>query len=160
MREIRSVFSTDDAERQTIEEVGKVLARLFRKQYEMIGERLKGMGITDLQSVILINIYHFPGINQNQLAEFIAMDKATISRMLHNLEPKGFIIREANESDRRFNKLYLTPSGEQIVQQNLNNNVNLWLEVLNGIPLERFTQFLDSLNLILERFESFNDSKS
>jgi hypothetical protein len=56
-------------------------------------EKLKTIGLSALHSVVLINIYRYPGLNQNELAQLISIDKATVSRILNSLEPREYIER-------------------------------------------------------------------
>jgi hypothetical protein len=63
MQEIRTVFDPQDVETRTIEELGRTLSNVYRKQYERIGENLRPLGITSLHSVILVNLFRYPGLN-------------------------------------------------------------------------------------------------
>lgn len=56
-------------------------------------------------------------MTQNELAAYIAIDKATMVRMVDGLEEKKWVIREQNPEDRRANKLRLTPAGKQALKR-------------------------------------------
>lgn len=134
MNNTQSIFGSDDKERRTIEQIGRILSLVYRRQYEMIGEGLKKTGLTALHSVILVNIYRHPGLNQNELAEMISIEKATVSRILISLEPQKYIIRKPDETDHRFNKLYVTELGEEKVKESLAIQINIWQDVLKDMP--------------------------
>lgn len=143
--QIISSHGSSDKEKQTIEEIGRLLSLIYRRQYEMIGVGLKKTGLTALHSVILVNIYRHPGINQNELAELISIDKATVSRILLSLEPKNFIEREPDEADHRFNKLYVTKLGERKVEESLDIQINIWLAAVQGMPQADREELMRSL---------------
>ncbi|MBQ9909919.1 MAG: MarR family transcriptional regulator, partial [Lachnospiraceae bacterium] len=56
------------------------------------------------------------GISQDQLAEYISVDKATITRAVYKLEQLGFITREINNKDRRVRILRCTESGDRMME--------------------------------------------
>jgi DNA-binding MarR family transcriptional regulator len=133
MQEIRTVFDPQDVETRTIEELGRTLSNVYRKQYERIGENLRPLGITSLHSVILVNLFRYPGLNQNQLVDLISIDKASVSRILRSLEPQGLIRKELDETDHRFYRVFLTALGEETVVKSLTIQVNIWKELLREV---------------------------
>jgi len=83
---------------------------------------------------VLVNIFRHPGLNQNELAELISIEKATVSRILMSLEPQKLIERRPDETDRRFNKLYVTDLGEEKVKESLDIQVHIWMTALAAMP--------------------------
>jgi DNA-binding MarR family transcriptional regulator len=61
-------------------------------------------------------IHNNPGINQTALGRAIARDKSTISPLLRELERQGLVTRRAQASDGRSFFLTLTPVGEAMVR--------------------------------------------
>lgn len=134
MKNIRSVYHDSQTEKRTIEEIGRMLSLIYRRQYEQIGDGLKKTGLTALHSVVLVNIYRHPGLNQNELAELISIEKATVSRILMSLEPQKLIERQPDETDRRYNKLYVTRLGEEKVKESLDIQIHIWTVALAAMP--------------------------
>ncbi|NMA98787.1 MAG: winged helix-turn-helix transcriptional regulator [Phyllobacteriaceae bacterium] len=60
-------------------------------------------------SVIGLN----PGMSQNDLAATLVFKKSAITKLVKDLEARGYIERAKSASDRRFNALQLTGAGKQ-----------------------------------------------
>src|SRR4051812_23008777 len=56
-------------------------------------------------------------MTQNELASYMAMDKATMVRMIDILEDKKWVLRVQNKEDRRANHLQLTKAGKQAIHK-------------------------------------------
>lgn len=68
--------------------------------------RKNGIGITEYECIRIIRKNE--GLNQEQLSEALNIDKAAVTRILNNLEKKGYARRQKDETDRRSNKIYST----------------------------------------------------
>lgn len=90
-------------------------AMRFRSQLEraLIG--------TELQSIhlgILITIGRSePCVNQNQLAEQIGIDKASLVKIIDRLENCELIVRKQSAKDRRVNFIQITKKGEECMKK-------------------------------------------
>jgi DNA-binding MarR family transcriptional regulator len=60
-------------------------------------------------SVIGLN----PGMSQNDLAATLVFKKSAITKLVKDLEARGYLERAKSANDRRFNALELTPSGQE-----------------------------------------------
>jgi DNA-binding MarR family transcriptional regulator len=60
-------------------------------------------------SVIGLN----PGMSQNDLAATLVFKKSAITKLVKDLEARGYIERAKSASDRRFNALQLTAEGQK-----------------------------------------------
>lgn len=67
-------------------------------------------GFTQAAGYILINI-HREGTSVSEIANSTGVKTTSLSRVLNNLEGLGFIYREANTTDKRSVKVYLTELG-------------------------------------------------
>jgi DNA-binding MarR family transcriptional regulator len=53
-------------------------------------------------------------LSQRELAERLQLEKSTVSRMVAEMERKGFVVRERDPANRRFNRLRLTAAGREL----------------------------------------------
>jgi DNA-binding MarR family transcriptional regulator len=60
-------------------------------------------------SVIGLN----PGMSQNELAATLVLKKSAITKLVKDLEARGYVQRAKSASDRRFNALELTATGKK-----------------------------------------------
>jgi DNA-binding MarR family transcriptional regulator len=76
--------------------------------------RVRRIGLTRSQWQVLGLLYRRPGVSQSELAEMLEVERATAGRMVDRLERKGWVIRQADPSDRRINRLTLTEEAKGV----------------------------------------------
>ena len=69
------------------------------------------IGLSPLEFGVLFQLHDRPGVDQNTLAERLALDRTTTSTTVFKLERLGLIKRDVNDSDRRARILRLAPAG-------------------------------------------------
>jgi len=89
-----------------------VLRRVF-------AARIRGQAedITPEQFAVLVRLSSGKGMNQNEIAEYVLKDDATITRVLDSLEKKKLAVRQKAEYDRRANVAFITPRGVELVER-------------------------------------------
>lgn len=65
---------------------------------------------------VLMLIGRNPGISQTALSRANGRDKSTLTPALADLKRRGLVTRKRIASDRRSYQLFLTPSGERVLQ--------------------------------------------
>lgn len=85
-----------------------LLAKSMEHDFEM---RLKVHGITRASFAVLNAIFYDEKTTPAELALFIGIDGAAITRHLDRVEKQGLIFRERNAADRRSVNLKLTRKG-------------------------------------------------
>lgn len=93
-------------------------------------------------SVIGLN----PGMSQNDLAATLVFKKSAITKLVKDLEARGYLERAKSSSDRRFNALQLSPAGQERYAR-----ISDLIAQQNAVFLEPFTeaeqaQLFDYLN--------------
>jgi DNA-binding MarR family transcriptional regulator len=63
---------------------------------------------------VMIRVHDTPGLDQNSLADWMTLDRTTISTLVFRLEQQGFLERAVNGADRRARVLRLTPVGKKL----------------------------------------------
>lgn len=79
--------------------------------------------------MFLVNLYQNDGINQEELAEILSIDKGTTARAIKKLEEEGFIRREKDEKDKRAYKVYITNKAKDIKDE-VYTILREWEEIL------------------------------
>jgi DNA-binding MarR family transcriptional regulator len=78
---------------------------------------LMPVDVTQKQTAALWLIKANPGVSQASLAATLDMDRATMMGLIDRLEDRGFVIRKRSTSDRRRQRLYLTPAGQNALNK-------------------------------------------
>lgn len=101
----------DDSEGST----GLLFMRVYNKWHGEIKRRLRPVGITHPQFVVLTTLgylsQHQEEITQVMIAGMAGMDVMSVSQILALLETKGYVERRAHSRDTRANAIRLTEAG-------------------------------------------------
>lgn len=97
---------------------GHLIRRLHQKSTQVFQQRMRQAGhdITPVQFAAMEALRGAPGIDQAQLAQLIAYDRATIGGVIERLENRGLVQRAANPRDRRARLVSLTPAGAGLIE--------------------------------------------
>jgi MarR family transcriptional regulator, transcriptional regulator for hemolysin len=87
------------------------------RQYAQKKLNEKGYSITIDQWLVLKTITDQPDISQNEIAEFIFKDKASVTRIIDLLITKGYLHRETSAVNRRRVDLTITHEGKQLIRE-------------------------------------------
>ena len=90
------------------EYIGYVLSDVARLMRTVFDRRVRDIGLTRAQWLLLTRLYRRPGASQTELAVMLEIDRASAGRMLDRMEKNGWVERHADSEDRRINRLYLT----------------------------------------------------
>lgn len=90
------------------------VARMMRTAFD---RRVRRLGLTRSQWLVLNRLHRRPGATQSELAEMLEVEKATAGRMVDRMEKKGWVVRRADAADRRVNRLHLTAEADLIQVQ-------------------------------------------
>jgi MarR family transcriptional regulator for hemolysin len=87
------------------------VARLIRMIFD---RRVRDIGLTRAQWLVLTRLYRRPGASQTQLAEMLEIDRASAGRMIDRMEKNGWVERRPDRGDRRVNRLHLTDEARRV----------------------------------------------
>lgn len=88
------------------------VSRLLRREFD---RRVRHLGLTRAQWLLLTHINRQPGARPTDLAESLQQQKITVSRQAARLERAGWLKREDDRHDRRAQRLLLTRKAERMV---------------------------------------------
>ncbi len=128
--------------------------RLWRVHYlwhRHIERYLKSLGLTRTQYLLLVATYHLiskgEAPSQIRLSNFTLVEKMMVSKTLRVLEKRGYLSRKPTPTDRRANRLQMTPAGGQMLQRAFAASMEAhakFFQVL-GEDRERIDHLLDEL---------------
>jgi DNA-binding MarR family transcriptional regulator len=111
-----ATVSTAVKDRSTPRQTIALARRLYQIATAVAAElhESEDTGLRHLEFGVMVRIHETPGIDQNSLAERMALDRTTISAIVFRLEEQGLIERAVNGADRRARKLRLTAAGQTL----------------------------------------------
>lgn len=109
----RTAGGADDDERH----IGFLISDVARLMRTVFDRRVRGLGLTRSQWLVINRLHRRPGATQSELADMLEVEKATAGRMVDRMENKGWVERRADAADRRVNRLHLTAEAALIQRQ-------------------------------------------
>jgi MarR family transcriptional regulator for hemolysin len=142
-----------DLKRQLIAQLVES-SRLLRNY---IDQRAKGRGTTRAQWIVLFRLRQQEGLSQVDLAEVLELQPISLVRLLDRLVEHGLLERRNDPKDRRANRLFLTASGRQLVDDLDSLRDSIAIDVLQDIPAGSLQTSLKTLKDIKERIKGFTE---
>jgi len=94
--------------------LGFLISDAARLQRTIFDRRVRALGFTRCQWLLLRRLGRKPGASQSELAEMMEVEKATAGRIIDKLEENGWLERRPDEYDRRVNRIYMTARGQAV----------------------------------------------
>jgi MarR family transcriptional regulator for hemolysin len=128
-------------------------SRLLRNYIE---HRAKGRGTTRAQWIVLFRLRQQEGLSQVDLADVLELQPISLVRLLDRLVEHGLLERRHDLRDRRANRLFLTASGRQLVDDLDSLRDSIATDVLRDTPAAEIEISLKTLRNVKERIKELN----
>jgi MarR family transcriptional regulator, transcriptional regulator for hemolysin len=96
------------------EHIGFMISDVARLMRTVFDRRVRKLGLTRAQWLVLTRLHRRPGASQSELADMVEVERATAGRLIDRLEVKGWVVRRSHAGDRRVNRIYLTTEAERV----------------------------------------------
>ena len=113
----------------------------------------RGYDITPEQWAVLNRLWEEDGLSQVELAERTFKDKPGTTRILTLLEKKGVVVRRADESDGRVQRVFLTKIGKDLKEKLIPCAQEVLTKSGRNLSKEDVAKFKITLNQILSNLE-------
>ncbi|MCL6649137.1 MAG: MarR family transcriptional regulator [Chloroflexi bacterium] len=116
------------------------LLRVVRQRKLQAAVQLAGHGLTLPQFDLLVQLGAHPGISQQELADRLFVTKGNVCGVIDRLAERGLLSRQPDPTDRRVNRLALTPAGQALLEQLLPEHEALIAQLFAALdPAEQRT---------------------
>jgi MarR family transcriptional regulator, transcriptional regulator for hemolysin len=129
-------------------------SRLLRNY---IDHRAKTRGTTRAQWIVLFRLRQQEGLSQVDLADVLELQPISLVRLLDRLVEHGLLERQPDPRDRRANRLFLTQSGRQLVDDLDSLRDAIATDVLRDVPTDAIQTSLDTLKGVKERLKEIGE---
>jgi DNA-binding MarR family transcriptional regulator len=89
-------------------ELGRWISILYRYGQSYLSKKMEPYSIGRGQLIILLYLNRNDGLSQQDLTEYVKIDKGCIAKSIKSLEDEGYITRSTDPDDRRAVKVFLT----------------------------------------------------
>lgn len=127
-----------------LEKTVKTYRQFFQSQLKK-----QGFDITLDQWLILHTIMEYPEASQNEIAERVFKDKASVTRIIELLVQNGYLTRAIHPSNRRKFQLDITAKGKDTLEGLKDLVAQFRNAALVGIPTEKIEETQRLLQVIM-----------
>lgn len=129
---------------------------LHRQSQIYINNALKDFNVTSAEYSFLLYLYSHDGSTQEEMSDFLFIDKSAATRAISSLEKKGFLYRKRHEDDKRYNRVYLSEHALKLEDQ-IRKRVHSWSDFLSeGLDENTVETVLITLEEMLKNIERKN----
>ena len=97
----------------------------------------------------LMELARKDGLAQHALGARLGLEKSTVSRLVRQLEARGWLERRRSAEDGRVAELSLTTAGRQAADQLATARAAFFARLLEQVPEDKRRQLLDCLSLLV-----------
>jgi MarR family transcriptional regulator for hemolysin len=127
------------------------VARMIKTYADQRGRQF---GISRAQWAVLVRIDRSEGLKQSELAEILDLQPISLTRLLDRLADNKLIERRADPSDRRANRLFLTPAARPLLGQLADLGEDMMATVLDGLDAKTVERTLRDLEHVRENLRA------
>jgi DNA-binding MarR family transcriptional regulator len=134
---------------------GHLIRRLQQIAVALFMLEAERFDLTPIQYASLAAIRAVPDVDAARLSTLVALDRATLAKVLERLEAKGWIVRAGSKADRRIKLLRVTPQGRAVLaaaEPAVRRCQRRILAPLAGRGARRFMRMLDRLVAVNNEF--------
>jgi MarR family transcriptional regulator, organic hydroperoxide resistance regulator len=136
-----------------------LVLQFLRQHMTRMHARFEEIGIFRGQPPVLHRIWEREGCTQTELAEFVYLAPATVTKMLQSLEQGGLIERRPDPLDQRVMRVYLTQAGRDIRGAIVEREQQVEAEMLVGFNQAELAQLGNFLERMRENLIAANREK-
>jgi len=122
----------------------------------VLTRELSGLDIKPPHLDILVNLYRFEGISQQELARKLLVGRSNMSMTLPQMEKRGLVERRGDQKDKRVLRLYLTQEGRAVAEEAMAIQTALIERTLSSTPIEQCHAMAESMERIILALQAEN----
>lgn len=109
--------------------IGRFAWEINKNGQVYLAKELKKYNIGGGQQPVLMVLYKKDNITQDEISQFLDIDKSATTKAITKLLDEGYIKREIDPHDKRTNRIFLTKKAIKI-KQDLMRIVMTWQDIL------------------------------
>ncbi|AFC33827.1 putative transcriptional regulator [Paenibacillus mucilaginosus 3016] len=136
----------------------RMIRELTARMHAVRSERLKEIGLTLPQMLVMIQVYQEPK-TIGGIVEAVQLSYSTVSGIVDRLERDGWVERVGDLQDRRVIWIHKTKRLEEAKERYKLFEEHAYGELLSGLTPEELDMVSESVNLILNQMEKKVEEK-
>ena len=115
-------------------ELAEITSLLFANCNEKEARHAAKYGVSIVESRCMRTLHDKEQLTVNQLAGEMSLTSSRVTRIIDGLVAKKMVVRESGESDRRVYNLSLTPKGEKLANDLIQDHIKIHEQIISNIP--------------------------
>ena len=136
-------------------ELAEITSLLFANCNEKEARHAAKYGVSTVESRCIRKLYEKKQLTVNQMAREMSLTSSRVTRIIDGLVAKKMVVRESGENDRRIYNLSLTPKGEKLANDLIQDHVKIHEEIIKKNPEEYHHSMIEILKKLNEAVESW-----
>jgi DNA-binding MarR family transcriptional regulator len=132
------------------------IARLFMKRFAPLAA---AAGISMTEGLVLWKVYHKGSIKASAIASHMGLPPSTLTGILDRLVEGGWLLREADPSDRRAVLMQVTPKLKEYMKTSRRTVTKGLEKTFKDLPPELLSRLSADLGRVLEALEAEEKAK-
>ena len=134
-------------------ELAEITSLLFANCNEKEARHATKYGVSIVEARCMRKLHEKKQLTVNQLAQEMSLTSSRVTRIIDGLVAKEVVVRESGENDRRVYNLSLTPKGEKLANDLIQDHIKIHEQIINKIPEKNhhlMIEILQQLNKAVE----------
>jgi DNA-binding MarR family transcriptional regulator len=113
-----------------------LLAKASQKAQNLLKTRLKPLGLTSVQALVLETLLEEDGLTAGEIGKRLILDNATVSGVLDRLADSQWIVKHTDAEDKRVLRIFLAAKAKKMEPQLIRERDAANDEILVGFSME------------------------
>ena len=135
--------------------VVNITAKAFQRSFDI--ELRKNAGVSLSQWRVVGALVLQPGLTQKEIADKVGVEGATLVPIIDKMEKEGLLKRKLDSSDRRINRIYLTPKADSLWESMIECALRIRKSSTKNISENDIQITLETLRKISKNLTIFSD---
>lgn len=121
-----------------------------------LNQALREKQLSSAEANVLMFLYtNGDQVSQDVIVTGVEVSKPAISRTIHSLEEKGYIMRKSNPADKRSNLIFLTDKAWQEEEYIQSVYADFLSIAAQGLPIAKVIEFAGLLQQVSDNIDSY-----
>ena len=125
---------------------------------DVFTEEMTTASLTPRQYAVLLTVSQNEGLSQTGLVERTGIDRSTLADIIRRMLKKGLVNRKRTKEDARAYSVRLTAKGQKALAEAAPAALDADKRILNALPKTKRNDFLNALQIIVEKINSIEKS--
>ena len=140
---------------EKFEHFGFLLSHVALAHRNMVGHKMRGMGLHRGQPPVLFTLEEHEGMSSSDMADFLNVTPATLTNKIKRMEKAGLVIRKRDPEDERVRRIYITEKGRGLMNQVKTSMREIENVLLKGFSETEVEDLREKLRRILGNISEF-----